>query len=157
MMPPVSRRGAGITLAVVEVEVICRVLGVALPAGIEASLTTHEAWTASLACLVARGIVSIGAAGRPDVHPAVAATVRLAAMCRDRVEVTGTAGETFLAMCGDPGAVGVVLRQGTAGVVRLEPLRRKSPGHTGPLQVPGSIRSQREATPSASMSAPTPE
>lgn len=167
MTPAVARKRAGITLAVVEVEVLCRLLGVALPREITGGLGSHEVWTASLAGLAARGLVGCGTRGETEVHPAVAATLRLAAASRSRLEGVGDAGESVLVTSTDAAAPGVVLRHGAAGVVRLEPIRHR--GDLVPSRPPperhrgndaqdcGSTRSQIESTPSASISGPVSE
>lgn len=116
MREAVAKVRAGITLAAVEVEVLCRILDVTLPLGVPASLDTHAVHSAVVAGLAARGLVGTGAAATLEVHDAVARTVCMASRCRSAV----VDGDDVLA---DGAGTEVCLRRGDLGVVRLEPLR----------------------------------
>lgn len=158
MRPAVPKLRAGITLAVVEVEVLCRLLNLALPHGIAAGLSSHEVWSAVLAALAARGLVCSTVEGGFDVHPAIAGTLRLAAACRVAVGTELGGGDTLMATSDDPDAPGIVMRPGAPGVVRMEPIERCSElcGVSRAAQDCGSMRSQIASTPAASISGPAP-
>lgn len=119
MREAVAKVRAGITLAAVEVEVLCRILDVALPVGVPARLDSHAVHDAAIAGLAARGLVGAGADVGLEVHEAVGRTVCLASRCRSAV----VDGDEILAT--GPGA-SVCLRRGALDVVRLEPLRAVS-------------------------------
>ncbi|MFN8105778.1 MAG: hypothetical protein U0U69_15075 [Acidimicrobiia bacterium] len=117
MIGAVEKTRPGITLATVEVEVLCRLLDCGLPRGIPARLDTHAVREAAVACLAARGLLGCGRPGGSgiEVHDAVARTLRLAARCRT---VVARSGETMAV--GD--AASIFVRYGDLGVVRFEPI-----------------------------------
>lgn len=119
MRPAVEKLRPGITLASVEVEVLCRLLDSALPPGVPVSLQTHAARDGALAGLAARGLVGCaGTAGGGlgiEVHDAVARTLHLAAACRATHDDCGE-----LLAVGD--GASVFVRRGDLGVVRIEPV-----------------------------------
>lgn len=132
MIAPIEKARPGITLAQVEVEVLCRLLETSLPQGVPASLDTHAAHQAAIACLAARGLLGCAGPGGSgiEVHDAVARTMRLAARCR-----------TTLYRPGEILAVGeeasVFVRRGGLGVVRLEPVPNPHRIGAGPGAGPG--------------------
>lgn len=126
MIAPIEKARPGITLAEVEVEVLCRLLETSLPQGVPARLDTHAAHEAAIACLAARGLLGCAGPGASgvEVHDAVARTLRLAARCR-----------TTLSRPGEILAVGeeasVFVRHGDLGVVRFEPVPNPHPFGSG--------------------------
>lgn len=122
MRGAVDKVRPGITLAKVELEVLCRLLDSTLPPGVAPALESHAVRDAALACLAARGIVGCagpdgddGGGSSIEVHDAVARTVRLAARCRSTMPCAGE----MLAVGVE---ASVFVRHGDLGVVRLEPV-----------------------------------
>lgn len=139
MRHAVSKVRSGISLAMVEVEVLCRTLDIALPVGVPASVDTHAVYEVAVSGLAARGLVGIGPGPGPclEVHDAVARTLRLASACRE-VRIDG--GEVVMV----GGVASISVRHGELGVVRLEPLPAQPSS--------GLTRSQMASTTAASSS-----